>query len=103
MRSFFTLHYASAIYRYEKEFAIRFREHLSFLSLDDKHTIKIGEPGCPVAAVERGKSVLVAMGKRLEVADHDFTGLSMTPSVSLLGDVPDSIEGSFHHGKVLEL
>ena len=100
VRSFFTLHYASAIYRYEKEFAIRFREHLSFLSLDDKHTIKIGEPGCPVAAVERGKSVLVAMGKRLEEADHDVTGLSMTPSVSLLGDVPDSIEGSFHHGKV---
>ncbi|KAJ8375554.1 hypothetical protein SKAU_G00061340, partial [Synaphobranchus kaupii] len=53
-----------------------------------------------VAAVERGKSVLAALGKRLTVADHDFTRLSMTPSVSLLIDVPDSIEGSFHRGKV---
>lgn len=81
-------HYASAIFRYQKEFAIRFREHVSFLSLD-KHTIKVGEPGCPVACVEHGRSVLVAISKKLTVADHDFTGLSLTPSVSLVTEVPE--------------
>lgn len=45
--------------------------------------VKVGEPGYPVAAAERGKSVLVAMGKRFEVSDHDFTKFSITPSVAL--------------------
>lgn len=76
-------HYASAIFRYEKEFSIKFRDHVSFLSLDDKHTIKVGEPGHPVASVDRGKSVLVAIGKSFTVSDHDFTRMSLSPSVSM--------------------
>ena len=94
------MHYASALFRYEKEFAIKFWDHVTFLCLDDKHTIKVGKPNCPVAAVERGKSVLVAVGKRLEVADHDFTRLSLTPSVNVVNEVPDTIEESFYQGKV---
>ncbi|XP_071947398.1 uncharacterized protein [Antedon mediterranea] len=93
-------HYASALFRYQKKFSIRFKEHLVFVSMDDKHTIKVGEPGCPVAAVERGKQVLVAMGKKFVVADHDFTRLSLTPSVNLFIDVPDHIDDSFHVGQV---
>ena len=30
-------HYASAVFRYEKEMAIKYRTHATFLSLDDKH------------------------------------------------------------------
>ena len=51
-------HYASAIFRYQKEFACMFRDQVEFLSCDDKHTIKVGEPNFPVAAVDRGKEVL---------------------------------------------
>ena len=94
------VHYASALFRYEKEFAIKFHDHVTFLCLDDKHTIKVGDPNCPVAAVERGKSVLVAIGKRLKVADHDFTRLSLTPSVTMVNKVPETIEESFYQGKV---
>jgi hypothetical protein len=43
------------------------------LTLSDKHTIKCSEPGYPVAAVDRGKQVLVAIGKSFSVADYDFT------------------------------
>ncbi|XP_033096588.1 uncharacterized protein LOC117100862 [Anneissia japonica] len=93
-------HYASALFRYEKECAIMFRDHVTLVSMDDKHTIKVGEPGCPVAAAERGKQVLVAMGKKLAVADHDFTRLSLTPSVNLFIDVPEKIDESFHRGQV---
>ena len=60
----------------------------------------MGEPGCPVAAVERGRRVIVGLGKALEVADHDFTKLTLTPSVTFLVDVPDDIEGSFYRGQV---
>ena len=54
-------HYASALFRYEREFGVKFRDHVSFMSLDDKHTVKVEEPGYPVASVERGKSVIVSM------------------------------------------
>ena len=33
---------------------------MDLLFLDDKHSCRVGEPGMPVAAVERGKQVLVS-------------------------------------------
>jgi transposase len=65
--------------------------------------MKVGEPQCPVAAVERGKQVLVSKDKKLTVADHDFTRLTLTPSVAMIIDVPESIEGSFYRGIVFVL
>lgn len=50
----------SALWKYQKEFAVKYRNHAAFVCQDDKHTVKVGEPGVPVAAVERGKQVLVA-------------------------------------------
>jgi hypothetical protein len=78
-------HYASALFRYQKEFSIKFRDHLTFTSLDDKHTMKVGEPQCPVAAVEHGKQVLVSKDKKLTVADHDFTRLILKSLKALKG------------------
>ena len=93
-------HYASAVFRYEKEFCMKFRDIVSLLCEDDKHTVKVGEPGFPVAAVERGKRVIVGLNQCLEVGDHDFTKFSLSPSVSLDVDLPDSIDGSFYDGQV---
>ena len=93
-------HYASALLRYEREFAIRYRQFTTFVCLDDKHTIKVGEPGYPVAAVDRGKAVLVGLKEKFVVGDHDFTRFSITPSVNFVVDVPESIEESFYHGRV---
>ena len=80
-------HYAAAIFRYIREFAIMHKEISTFACLDDKHKIKIGEPGFPVAAVERGKRVLVKVGSSFEVGDHDFTKFGMVPSVTLVNDI----------------
>lgn len=49
--------------------------------LDDKHQMKVGEPGFPVAAAEYGKRVLVRVGTTFEVDNHDFTKFSLIPSV----------------------
>ena len=38
-------HYASVIWRYQKEFCIRYANYTKLLCQDDKHVIKIGEPG----------------------------------------------------------
>ncbi|XP_070556692.1 uncharacterized protein [Ptychodera flava] len=93
-------HYASAYFHYLKEMAIKFRDYVSFLCLDDKHKVKVGEPGVPVAAVERGKQVLVGLNTSFEVADHDFTKMTLTPSVALMVDVPRFITDSFYRGRV---
>ena len=93
-------HHASALFRYEREFAIKYRQHSTFVCQDDKHSIKVGEPGYPVAAVERGKQVLVGLNEIMMVGDHDFTKLTLTPSVNFLVNIPESMEETFYHGRV---
>ena len=65
-------HYCSAIFRYEREMAVKFRSYSIFACLDDKHWVSVGEPGFPVAAVERGKLVIVSRNEQFVVADHTF-------------------------------
>lgn len=93
-------HYAAAIFRYQREMAILFKMHCTYVCLDDKHRIKVGEPGFPVAAAERGRRVLVSRNANFEVGDHDFTRYSIISSVSLYIDIPDNIEDSWYTGKV---
>ena len=90
-------HYTLGLFRYQREFAIRYREYCTFVSMDDKHRVKFGEPEYPVAGVERGKQVLLTATKTLAVADHDFT---KTPSVTFIITIPDCILGSFYTGRV---
>jgi len=40
-------HYCAAISRYMREYALLVRDLAIFVSLDDKHRIKVGEPGYP--------------------------------------------------------
>jgi hypothetical protein len=93
-------HYASALFRYEKEMAVKYREHSNLIFLDDKHRCKVGEPNYPVAAVDRGKSVIVAKGTIFSVADHDFTKCGLIPSVIMQAEIPKSIDESFYRGSV---
>ena len=51
--------------------------------------MKVGEPGFPVAAVDRGKSVLVGKNAAFSVGDYDFTKVKLIPSVSFLIDIPE--------------
>ena len=75
------------------------RDYTTFISQDDKHSVKVGEPEYPVAAVERGKAVLVGL-KEMVVGDHDFTKFTLTPSVNFHICIPETMEGSFYRGKV---
>ena len=93
-------HYAAALYRYQRELAVLLRDHSIFLSLDDKHRMKVGEPGFPVAAAERGRRVLVGRDTAFAVGDHDFTNMSIIPSVCFLITIPQSVESSWYTGDV---
>ena len=65
------------------------------VNLDGKHACKVGEPNYQVAAVDRGKKVLVAENTVFVVGDHDFTKAKLNPSVTLLPDIPESATASF--------
>ena len=93
-------HYCAAIFRYIREFAIMFRDQAHFVCMDDKHRVKIGEPGVPVAAAERGRQVLVSSTQSFEVCDHDFTRFSAIPTVLLKIDIPTTMDGSWYEGQV---
>lgn len=67
---------------------------------DDKHRIKVGEPGYPLAAAERGRQVVVSLNQSFKVSDHDFSRFSLIPSVNLEVDIPESVDGSWYQGKV---
>ena len=73
-----------------------FRDHSLLVFVDDKHHLKIGEPGLPVAAVERGRRVVVGLNTKFQVADHDFTRFSLVPSGTMICDIPESIQESFY-------
>ena len=70
--------------------------------LDDKHRIKVGEPGFPVAAAKCGRLlVLVRVGTSFEVGDHDFTKFSMILSVVLVNEIPEDVTSSWYSGSAL--
>lgn len=82
-------HYCAALL---KAFSVKFRSHCQLVFMDDT---KIGEPSVPVAAVERGEKVIISTsGKQFAVADHDFTKFGVIPSVTMLCDVPETLDDS---------
>ena len=54
------------------------------------------EPNYPISVVTRGKRVFVVHGQSLQSADHDFSKISLIPTVVLLHDVLEPIDQSFY-------
>ena len=92
-------HYCSALWRYLREFAIKFKEDTTLICADDKHKVPIGESVATSTGV-RNKSALTPVDGILNSCDHDFTKLSLTPSASLFVDIPNNISDSFYQGQV---
>jgi len=92
-------HYCAGYFRYLREFAIKYRKYTVFICADDKHKVAIGEEVATSTGVRNRKS-LIPDNTILAASDHDFTKLSLTPSVILLCKIPASISESFYHGKV---
>ena len=66
------------------------------VSTDDKNKIKVGEPDYPISAVTRGKRLLVAHGQSLQASDHDFSKISLVPTIVLIHEIPNSMGESFY-------
>ena len=93
------MHYASALFRYLKEFCVKFKENTTFVCMDDKAYYENRGTWIPCSCLERGKVVLVAKGTHLMVCYHDFAKLSMIPSVILRVVIPNAVEDSWYRGQ----
>ncbi|GBB89851.1 hypothetical protein RclHR1_01670002 [Rhizophagus clarus] len=92
-------HYCAALFRYLREFCIQYHQWTCLISADDKHKIPIGED-IAVSTGVRNRRSMVAQDSILAAADHDFTKLSLTPSVTFFISIPNDISGSFYDGQV---
>ena len=81
--------------------AVQLRNHSVFVCLEDKHRVPVGEPGYPVAAIDRGKKVIVGQNQTFMVADHDLTRFSLVPSVDFFVDIPEDVSESSYSGQVV--
>ena len=94
-------HYAAAVFRYVREYTIQLKDQCTMVCIADEHRLKVGEPGFPVAAAERGRKVIVHAGTTFEVGDHDFTKFSIVPSVAMIVDIPNDIHESWYQSQVM--
>ena len=93
-------HYVAAQFKYLREKAIELKGNCLLFFCDDKSKVPIGEPGLPVSTGVRGKKTLAPSDITMAAMDHDNTKASLTPSVYLQCDIPDSIGETFLRGKV---
>ena len=96
------VHYCAALAKYLRSFLVKFKVHSFLLMEDDKHFINIGEPHCPLASVDRGRRVLVTgpESTRPMALDHDFCRIHVTPSVTLIPEIPSDPGDSLYQGQV---
>ncbi len=78
-----------------REYSIKFRALSVFACIDDKH--RIGSLGSQRQLLNE---VIVSNQDTFVVGDHDFCKFSFIPSVILLVDIPESMEGSWYAGEV---
>lgn len=94
-------HYCAALLKYFKHSAVELGERAAVFFMDDKAKVPIGKPGLPVSTGVRGKKTIAPVSSTFSAADHDMTRASLTPSVLLHCDVPDSTDQSFVCGQVV--
>ncbi|CAI2199404.1 4485_t:CDS:1, partial [Funneliformis geosporum] len=63
-----------------------------------KYCCKVEEPGFPVAAVKRGKKVIVSRDITFKIVDHNYTKIGIISSVAIIYNIPKLINGNFYAG-----
>ena len=87
-------HYANVVDRFMREPAFKNRQNIAVFSADTKCKVLITYWGTrlSVAAVIRGKKVIVDLNEKFLMTDHDFRKLSIIPDAYLLHEIPEKDE-----------
>ena len=92
--------YCSVILKYARSFACQHADIVTYLSVDDKAIVPVGEPECPIAASSRSHNrSLVLSSASLKALDHDFHIHGVVPSVAFAVNIPESVHDSFYSGR----
>ena len=73
------LHYVRAVLKFLRWRAMQYRDSVTFFSANAKCKVNVGKPGYPLAAIAQGKKVKFGENELFQVADHDFSKLSIIP------------------------
>ena len=94
-------HYVNALLQHVKKLCVQLRDHISYISADDKAIFPVGEPDLPVSTGVRGhsRSLMPTNNAYVKALDHDFHIHGIVPSVALFVSIPESANGSFYQGK----
>lgn len=94
-------HYCASIFKMLRQYAIKFRDKVTFVCMDDKSKVDFGEPGVHISSGVRGKKSIMPVDSALSCLDHDVSSKgSLTPSVALFVDIPEDVSESFYRGQV---
>ena len=85
-------HYANAVYKFMRERVVKNRQNIAFFSTDTKCKEPIGEPGYRIAAVTRGKKVIIGLNEKFLATYHDFSKLSIIAEAYILHEIPEKHE-----------
>lgn len=93
--------YVATAFKYLKIFCVENRDITTFICLDDKAIIRVGEPGIPISTGVRGhnKVPTPADGPRLVCTDHDFHVGGIVTSVAFVSKIPQHSNDSFFKEK----
>ena len=85
-----------------KEFCVSNRENVTFVCLDDKAIVPVGEPGIPISTGVRGhnKVLTPSDGPKLVCTDHDFHIAGLVPSVTFVSRIPLHSNDTFFDGNI---
>ncbi|XP_063434558.1 uncharacterized protein LOC134715936 [Mytilus trossulus] len=94
--------YVATSLKYLKEFCVKNRKYSTFVCLDDKAIVPVGEPGVPISTGVRGHNKVLAPadGPKLVATDHDFHLGGLVPSVAFVSDIPKNSNDSFFNGHI---
>ncbi|KAL7538123.1 hypothetical protein ACHAXR_008302 [Thalassiosira sp. AJA248-18] len=96
-------HWVNAMTRYYLEWIVELKKEydgVEFCGQDDKAKVPVGDE-VPVSTGVRANSrgiISVGYEGRMRAMDHDFHYTNITPSVTLICNIPDDISGSFYMG-----
>ena len=99
--SHFDDHYCSALFESMRTLAVKLSPKCALVFCDDKAKVPVGEPDVAVSIGVRGKLTIAPTHSVLGAADHDLhQKTSLTPSVYMSCNIPDTVDKSFYKRKV---
>ena len=94
-------HYCLALFKMQRAMSVELATSSQFVCLDDKAKVPFGEPKQVVSTGVRNRPGIAVGGAHILALDHDQASKgSLTPSVVLECEIPESTTGSFYRGNL---